>query len=127
MTDELIIDFKWMNLAQSSPFDRAFAAEIGLALNGRWMTELEELESRTTMTHVRACAHTLATWLAANWWRLRWEPEPRNAKSNVDWRVAHSVASAGGGFAWPNVIFASDGDSLAVASIPRLKAAPFDL
>ncbi len=126
MIDELNIDFKWMNLAQGSPLDRAFAAEIGLSLNGQWMTELEELESRTTMTHVRACAHTLATWLAANWWRLRWEPEPRNAKGNIDWRIAHSVASAGGGFAWPNVIFASDGDSLAVASVPRLRPALFE-
>jgi hypothetical protein len=126
MNDELTIDFKWMSLALGSAFDRAFAAEIGLALNGQWMTELEELESRTTMTHVRACAHTLAMWLAANWWRLRWEPEPQNAKGNVDWRIAHSVASAGGGFAWPNVIFASNGESLAVASVPRVKPAPFE-
>jgi len=126
MSDALNIDFKWLSYAQSSPFDRAFAAEIGLALGDQWMTELEELESRTTMTHVRACAHTLAVWLGANWWRLRWEPEPRDARNDADWRIAHSVASAGGGFAWPNVIFASDGESLAVASIPRLKPEAFE-
>jgi Zn-dependent peptidase ImmA (M78 family) len=126
MSDTLNIDFKWLSYPQSSPLERAFAAEIGLALSGQWMTELEELESRTTMTHVRACAHTLAVWLGGNWWRLRWEPEPRNARDDADWRIAHSVASAGGGFAWPNVIFASDGESLAVASIPRLKAEAFE-
>jgi hypothetical protein len=35
--------------------------------------------------------------------------------------MAHGIASAGGGYVWPNVFFASDGDSIAVASIPRIK------
>ena len=126
MSDALAIDFRWLCRAQSSPFDRAFSAEIGLRLGNSWLTELEELESRTTRTHLRACTHTLALWLAGNWWRLRWEPESRCSRDDVDWRIAHSIGSAGGGFAWPNILFASDGPSLAVASIPRLRPAAFE-
>lgn len=126
MSDELTIDYKWLNRAKCTKWEDAFAAEVGLALGGQWMTELKELESPNTRTHVRACAHTLAVWLGANWWRLRWEPEPRNARDDVDWRIAHSVASAGGGFIWPNVIFASDGESLTVASIPRLRPEAYE-
>ena len=126
MSGELSIDFKWLSGGQNDRFDRAFAAEIGLALDGEWMTELLELESRTTMTHVRACAHTLGMWFAMNWWRLRWEPEPDREQEDINWRIAHSVASAGSGFAWPNVVFASDGEFLTVASIPRLRPAAFE-
>jgi Zn-dependent peptidase ImmA (M78 family) len=126
MSDHLTIDFKWMGGFATSAFDKAFAAEIGLQLGGQWLTELEELESRTTMTHLRGCAHTLARWLAGNWWRIRWEPETKSARSDPDWRMAHSLANAGGGFAWPNVFFASDGESVAVASFPRLKADPHE-
>ncbi|MCC5840005.1 MAG: hypothetical protein JJT96_07765 [Opitutales bacterium] len=126
MIDELNIDFKWMGGPQGFAFNQAFAAEIGIRLNDQWMTELEELESRTTMTHLRGCAHTLARWLAGNWWRLRCEPETRDARNDPDWRMVHSVANAGGGFAWPNVVFASDGESVAVASFPRLKAKPHE-
>lgn len=126
MNDELTIDYKWLSRAKSTRWEDAFAAEVGLGLGGQWMTELKELESPKTKTHVRACAHTLAVWLGANWWRLRWEPEPRNAQFDVDWRIAHSVGSAGGGFVWPNVIFASDGESLTVASIPRLRPEAYE-
>lgn len=126
MSDELTIDYNWLNRAKSTRWEEAFAADVGLALGGQWVTELKELESPKTRTHVRACAHTLAVWLGANWWRLRWEPEPRNAQDNADWRIAHSVASAGGGFIWPNVIFASDGESLTVASIPRLRPEAYE-
>lgn len=123
MSDELTIDFKWMGGSWGNAFDNAFAAEIGVKLGDQWLTQLEELESRTTMTHVRACTQTLARWLAGNWWRLRWEPESDNARNDPSWRTAHSMANAGGGYAWPNIVFASDGESVAVSSFPRLKAA----
>lgn len=122
MSDDLTIDFKWMGGQWGNQFDQAFAAEIGVKLGENWLTELEEFETRTTMTHVRACTHTLARWFAGNWWRLRWEPVTRNASQDPDWRTTHSMANAGEGFAWPNIVFASDGESLAVASSPRLKA-----
>ncbi|HEX9048805.1 MAG TPA: hypothetical protein VF988_17400 [Verrucomicrobiae bacterium] len=126
MSNELNIDFKWLGRQSGSPLERAFYADIGLAVGEEWLTRLEDLEASTVGNHLRACAHRLATWFAANWWRLRWEPETQNCLKDADWRIAHSVASAGGGYVWPNIIFASDGDSLAVVSRPRKNPAPYE-
>ena len=126
VSNELNIDFKWLGSQTGSPVERAFYADIGMAVGEEWLTRLEDQEASTVGNHLRASAHLLATWFAANWWRLRWEPETQNCWKDADWRIAHSVASAGGGYVWPNVIFASDGDSLAVMSRPRKKPAPFE-
>jgi hypothetical protein len=127
VSDELTIDFKWLGRQSGSELERAFYADIGIAVGDEWLTQLEDLEAQTVSDHLRGCAHRLAIWFAANWWRLRWEPETHDWAKNADWRIAHSVAAAGGGYVWPNVIFASDGESLAVASRPRTKAPAFEL
>lgn len=126
VSDELNIDFNWLGRQTGDSVGRAFYANLGLAVGGQWLTRLEDLEAQTVRTHLRGCAYHLATWFAANWWRLRWEPETRDWSTDADWRIAHSTASAGGGYVWPNVLFASDGDSLAVASLPRAKGAAFE-
>lgn len=126
MSEELKIECKWLGRETGSAMDRSFFAEIGLAVGGDWLTLLEDLEASTVRNHLRGCGYHLAQWFAANWWRLRWEPEARYWWKDADWRIAHSVAAAGGGYVWPNVLFASDGDSLGVASIPRTKGAAFE-
>jgi Zn-dependent peptidase ImmA (M78 family) len=40
--------------------------------------------------------------------------------------MAHCLAAAGGGFVWPNAIFASDGDSMEIAAKPKSKGARFE-
>ncbi len=126
MSEELRIECKWLGRETGSPVERSFYADIGLAVGDDWLTLLEDLEASTVRNHLRGCAHRLATWFAANWWRLRWEPEIRDWWKDADWRVAHSVAAAGGGYVWPNLLFASDGDSLAVASVARTKGTAFE-
>jgi len=126
MSDKLTIDFKPLGREKGNSVDRAFYADIGLMIGGDWLTLLEDVEAQTVRPHLRGCAYHLATWFAANWWRLRWEPEARSWREDADWRVAHSVAGAGGGYVWPNVLFASDGDSLAVASLPRTRVVAFE-
>jgi hypothetical protein len=126
VSNKLNIDFKWLGRQTGSPIERAFYADIGLAVGEEWLTRLEDQEASTVGNHLRACAHRLAIWLAANWWRLRWEPETQNSWKDADWRIAHSLASAGGGYVWPNIIFASDGASMAVVSRPRKKPAPYE-
>lgn len=56
----------------------------------------------------------LAEWFAANWWRIRWEPEKENLnpEQQLDWNLSHCLASAGAGFVWPNVTLVSDDFSL---------------
>jgi hypothetical protein len=126
VSDELRIDCKWLGRQTGSPIDRGFYADIGLAVGEDWLTVLEDLEASTVRHHLRGCVHRLAMWFAANWWRLRWEPALRSTRKDVDWRIAHSVGSAGGGYVWPNVLFASDGECLTIASIPRPRGADFE-
>lgn len=124
MSDELGIECQWLPRHTGSPIDQAFYADISLAVGEDWLTLLEE--QNTVTRHLRACAHRLATWFAANWWRLRWEPETSSSANDINWRITHGMATAGGGYVWPNIIFASDGETLAVASRPHSKPAPFE-
>jgi hypothetical protein len=126
MNQQLKIECKWLGRQTGSAMERSFYADIGLAVGRDWLTLLEDLEASTVRNHLRGCGYQMATWFAANWWRLRWEPETRDWSKDVGWRVAHSLAGAGGGYVWPNVVFASDGDSLAVASLARPRAASFE-
>lgn len=89
---------------------------IGISVGEDCLTRLDDSWGNTVRNHLNACAHTLAGWFAGNWWRLRWEPETPGSRDDVDWRMSHSMASAGGGFCWPSILFASDGDTVAVAS-----------
>jgi hypothetical protein len=126
MIDELTIYFHPLGGQTGNEVERACYADIGLAVGEQWLTQMEDRFASTVSRHLRASIHQLATWFAANWWRLRWEPETRDWSTDVGWRMAHSVASAGGGFVWPNVLFASDGDTVAIASRPRANTAAFE-
>ena len=105
MSKDFEIDAEWLEGSDRDAVDRAAFAQIVINAAQQITTELEDLFARTVRPGPRASAYDLAVWLAENWWRLRWEPE---AKS-VDWRLSHVVAAVGGGFAWPDVSFASDG------------------
>ena len=83
-----------------------------------YLTRLDDLGAHTVSNQVRASAWPLAVWLTANWWRLRWEPAPVRWWNDPDWRMAHCLAAAGGGYVWPNAIFASDGDAVEIVAKP---------
>ena len=89
---------------------------IGISVGEQCLTRLEDSWGNTVRSRLHACAYTLAGWFAGNWWRLRWEPETPDSRDDVDWRMSHSIASAGEGFCWPSILFASDWDSIAIAS-----------
>jgi hypothetical protein len=57
----------------------------------------------------------LAFWLVDNWWRIRWECIPSNGMT-PDWRIAHELASIGGGYAWPRLAVWSEGGRIGVIS-----------
>jgi hypothetical protein len=73
------------------------------------LTEVEGTIARTVRPHIYVAAAPLAVWLLANWWRLRWEPEPELAPAPLGWKQAHSMAAVGEGYAWPALVIASDG------------------
>lgn len=58
---------------------------------------------------VVASPDKLAFWFCDNWWRLRWETRP-NTGPTPGWRLAHELASVGGGFAWPQLAIWGDVD-----------------
>lgn len=92
-----------------SPEGVTFAA-LRVLLGGVTVTEVEDCIAQTLRDSVFVSAYPLARFMAENWWRLRWEP----AISRVDaaWRLRHSVSAAGDGYNWPNLEFASDGETI---------------
>lgn len=117
MDDALKIECEWWGRANGEDdISQVSRGAIGISVGDQWLTRLEDSWGNTVRNRLHASAHTLAGWLAGNWWRLRWEPETPSSRSDVDWRMSHSIASAGDGYCWPSILFASDGDTLAVAS-----------
>ena len=119
MSEELRIEFDWLDRETGSELDRAMAASIGVAVGEDYITRLDYLGAKTVRNQIFASVWHLANWFVANWWRLRWEPAPAKWWEDVDWRMAHCLAAAGGGYVWPNAVFASDGDSMEIASKPK--------
>lgn len=126
MAEQFTIEFDWLGGRNGNSIERSLYSEIGFAVGTEWLTRLEDLEAKTVRTKVRGCGYQLALWFAANWWRLRWEPRTQNWSKDSDWRIAHSIAGAGGGYVWPNILFASDGHTISIAALPRTTAAKFE-
>jgi Zn-dependent peptidase ImmA (M78 family) len=117
MNESLKIECEWWGSANGEKdISQACRGAIGINVGENCLTRLEDTWGNTVRNQLNASAHTLALWFAGNWWRLRWEPETPSSRSDVDWHMSHSMASAGEGYCWPSILFASDGDALAVAS-----------
>ena len=110
------IEREWLNSIDGQGVDDSVRAAISIWLNGICVTELEDRAGDIPRTRrsVRVSMMRMARWLAGNWWRLRWEPEERQA--GLDWQMSHNLAATGGGYLWPSLTFSSDGETvLAVA------------
>lgn len=117
MNESLKIECEWWGSSNGErDISQICRGAIGISVGEDCLTRLEDAWGNTVRNRLHASAHTLAGWLAGNWWRLRWEPETPSSRSDVDWRMSHSMASAGEGYCWPSILFASDGDSVALAS-----------
>jgi hypothetical protein len=110
MKPDFSIDFNWLSRECEDPVVRATFAEISIIANGWTATELEDLSAKTVRSGARVSAYTLALWFAANWWRLRWEPE----RTTLSWKMSHHIGAAGEGYLWPDLFFSSDGESIRV-------------
>ena len=113
MSDEFKIEVNnWLPSTVGIPEVRETTAEISIKVKGYYATEVEDRPAQSVRKSVRVSAYPLAFWLAANWWRLRWEPEKKPLTPNsdsLDWDMSHEVAASGGGFVWPPVTLSSDG------------------
>lgn len=106
MNQKFGIDFEWLPRESGDVLEAASFAALTIRVNGQVGTEAEDLLAKTIRSNVRASAYCLALWLASNWWRLRWEPEA----ASISWKMSHNLAAAGGGYAWPDLSFNTDGE-----------------
>lgn len=104
MKDGLRFDVNWTDVAADPT-----AARIKVDIAGKNAFEAENRWSKTIDDAPHLSALPIATWLANSWWRLRWEGDPKSGTRNSEWRMAHELAAAGGGFIWPRLTFVSDG------------------
>ena len=127
MGNRFDISLEWFPYSAGSETDRVFSAFIGLSADGRCLTRLDDRLGMTVRDRMYGCAWQLAQWFAANWWRLRWESGSRQSmRDNIDWGMSHSMASAGGGFIWPNIIFDSDGETIGIDLKPDTQPPPYE-
>lgn len=110
---EFVIE-DWIGTCESSDAGLATLAslriQVGFGSDPIPLTEVDDTIARTVRQHINVPVHRLARWLLVNWWRLRWEPQ----RTTPEWRLAHSMASIGEGYAWPPVEFSSDGEFIQI-------------
>jgi hypothetical protein len=112
---KILTEWSWAENAQ--PLNRETAAELTLLVDNQPLTQLLDKWSRTVTSRARVSAYPLAEWLAANWWRIRYEPGPdAGAAPTPEWRMAHDLPAIGGGYVWPGVRLVSDGESMQISA-----------
>jgi len=89
--------------------DQSAYQALSLLIKGQAVTE-HFTDEHVLGTEIIVDPLPLAEWFAANWWRLRWEPEKEglNAQQQLDWDLSHKLASVASGFIWPDVTLTSD-------------------
>ena len=103
---------EWLGDGADGDIDDLTFASILIAAGDHVATKVLDNLSQTVRYNIRVSAFELAAWLAFNWWRLRWEVK----KDDVSWGVSHNVTGTGGGYRWPDLTFASDGETVQVHS-----------
>ena len=101
------------------PEEVATAGVLSLEANGTTLTEGVPLDDDVLQPGPLASGYPLAEWLVWNWWRLRWEPTP--ARVGRSWAFAHRLSTVGGGYRWPNVEIATDGERVRLTSTPSVE------
>lgn len=111
----------WQSTGSGPMEIRETSAFLTLQAGDTIVTRNEDLWSKTLRDSVLVSTYPLASWLAASWWRLNWEPLPKQGgRPAADWRMAHEMGAANHGYVWPHVVFASDNEVMQVwASAPH--------
>jgi hypothetical protein len=119
MNSGMRIELKWLPPFQGTEEVRRTSAEIKILFGSENATYLDDGWSKSVEHGARVSAYPLALWLASSWWRIRWEPLPSSIRlapdeipADADWRMSHELPAAGYGFIWPQLSFASDGETI---------------
>lgn len=115
---DIDIDGDWLGVV-TDPDEATFASLVVRAA-GIPMTEVHDALAKSTRPSIRVPALRVARWLLTEWWRLRWEARPEPV--TPEWRLAHSMAGLGGGYAWPNLEVVSDGENVQLTILGEWRA-----
>lgn len=113
---KLSFDPQTLDDSQAPPEEARTAGILSISANGTSFTEGVSFDDEVLRAGPLVSAYPLAEWLVWNWWRLRWEPTPPQV--NRHWAFAHRLSSVGGGYRWPSVELASDGERVRLTSSP---------
>ena len=108
----------WLEGDSGSSEVRSTVAELEIFVGRYCATRVEDVKARSVRTTIRVSAFLFAAWLLDNWWRLRWEPVRHTEVSKEairDWRLSHALPAVGGGYVWPPLTIASDGENVLFA------------
>lgn len=106
---------EWQSAGTGPAEYRDTSAFLTVRVGDTVVTRNEDIWSKTIRDSVLVSTYPLALWLAASWWRLNWEPLPKQGtRPDADWRMAHEMGAANQGYVWPHVVFASDNEMMQV-------------
>lgn len=114
MSEHLEFQWEWLAPFEPESLEAVTFADMKICLGEKAVTELEDDRSRTLRRGMYVSVYPLALFLAANWWRLRWEPKP--LQEDPAWRMRHCLPAIGEGYVWPDLTFASDGEGILVTA-----------
>jgi hypothetical protein len=105
---------RWLARDCGDAIERATLGQLEISVADRCLTLAEDRYAGAVRSFANLSAYDLALWLAANWWRLRWEPE----RTGTDWLMSHRLATVGGGYVWPNMTVLGDGEQVTLQTRP---------
>ncbi len=112
MTNRVTISLEPRPLDSGSPEERSTFGQLTVKANNYLLTHGIETESRTLREGPLISGYALAEWFVWNWWRIMWEVPRQGSKTpqtRSEWVLAHHMNTAGDGYLWPCIEFASDG------------------
>jgi hypothetical protein len=122
MMPGMSIELKWLPPFQGPEELGRTSATVQIRFGAENATRFEDVWSQSVQEGARVSAYPFAIWLASSWWRIRWEPLPSRIRlaqdqvpADTNWRMSHELPAAGYGFIWPQLVFASDGESIRVS------------
>ena len=84
-----ISEIRWVAGWDGDAAERASAAEWTFGAADRPLTRVVDRLAETPRDGARVAMIHVARWIAANWWRLLYEPTPGSAALPPAWRMAH--------------------------------------
>ena len=112
---DFALSFDWVDAGGGFPEVRDTTGQLKIFVGGACLTRNEEIWSKVIRDSVLVSGYPLAIWLAASWWRLKFESLPNVGDvPSPDWRMSHELGAVSHGYVWPGVAFAMDGDSMGI-------------